>query len=213
MTRALRITSVAIIAIGSLLSGSARAEDQERALTQVQLRRILRTKIETVSEIASNPIVISAVRKQNRKSLPQVKIEQIDATWQATNDDTSFKKSLQETAAGRYFQSLIDFNESIYTEAFLTDRRGANVAAYPVTTDYWQGDEEKWRASFNDSVGEVFVGSIEFDESTKTNAIQISVPVMEQDEAIGVLTVGIRLTYVQAKYLDGRQPVEPATAP
>lgn len=173
------------------------------AFTQIQLRRLLRTKIETISEIANNPIVIGAVRKQNRKALPQAAIEQIDAQWQAESSDTAFKTSLQENEAGRYFQSLIDFNESIYSEAFVTDRRGANVAAYPATTDYWQGDEEKWSASYADGAGEVFVGKIEFDESSKTTAIQISVPVMDRNEAIGVLIVGIHLTYVQAKYLEG----------
>jgi hypothetical protein len=207
MTRVFRIIAIAFIAIGFAIAGLAVAapKTSDDGYTQIQLRRLLRTKIETISEIAHNAVIISAVRKQNRKSLPPEKIDAIDATWQATNDDTPFKKSLQENEAGRYFQSLIDFNDSIYTEAFLTDRRGANVAAYPITTDYWQGDEEKWSASFNDAIGQVFVGSIEFDQSTKTNAIQISVPVMDEDETIGVLIVGIRLTYVQAKYLDGRQ--------
>ena len=201
------------VAMGFAIAGTAIAastgETPNVGFTQTQLRRLLRTKIETVTEIANNAVVISAVRKQNRKSLPQEKIEELDAAWQATNDDTPFKKSLQENEAGKYFQSLIDFNESIYTEAFLTDRRGANVAAYPATTDYWQGDEEKWLASFNDSAGEIFVGKVAFDQSTRTKAIQISVPVMDNDKAIGVLIVGIRLSYVQAKYLEGGQAAAP----
>ncbi len=210
-----RVLAIAAVTAGFMVGGVAVAAPANPSgnggFTQVQLRRLLRTKIETISEIANNEVVVSAVRRQNRRSLSQGKIEEIDAAWQATNDDTPFKTSLQENEAGRYFQSLIDFNESIYTEAFLTDRRGANVAAYPATTDYWQGDEEKWGASFNDGAGEVFVGRIEFDQSTKTNAIQISVPIMDGDEAIGVLIVGIRLTYVQAKYLDGPK-VSPAAA-
>jgi len=213
MRRTATWVSAMTVAMGFAIAGTAIAastgETPNVGFTQTQLRRLLRTKIETVTEIANNAVVISAVRKQNRKSLPQEKIEELDAAWQATNDDTPFKKSLQENDAGKYFQSLIDFNESIYTEAFLTDRRGANVAAYPATTDYWQGDEEKWLASFNDSAGEIFVGKVAFDQSTRTKAIQISVPVMDNDKAIGVLIVGIRLSYVQAKYLEGGQAAAP----
>jgi hypothetical protein len=190
-----------------VLATAAHEETTDRqGFTRVQLRRLLRSRIETISEIANNPVVVSAVRKQNRKAMTRAKIDELDATWQASKEDTPFKVSLQENTAGRYFQSLIDFNEAIYNEAFLTDRRGANVAAYPVTSDSWQGDEEKWLRSFNAGVGEVFIGKVEFDESTKTTAIQISVPVMDHGETIGVLIFGIKLTYVQARYFEQRHP-------
>lgn len=29
-----------------------------------------------------------------------------------------------------------------YSEAFVTDMLGANVAMFPATSDFWQGDEE-----------------------------------------------------------------------
>ncbi len=34
------------------------------------------------------------------------------------------------------------------TEVFVMDARGLNVAASDVTSDYWQGDEEKFSETF-----------------------------------------------------------------
>ena len=125
------------------------------AFSQEQLKRLLRTKIETVQEIASNSAIIRAVRKQNAESQSPATIKQLDSEWTGSKKSAPFKKSLQENLVGEYFKSLIDFNDSIYNEAFLTDRNGANIAAYPATTDYWQGDEKKWTAAFNEGQGGV----------------------------------------------------------
>ena len=188
-----------------LAAGSAAADPEtasgHEAFSQTQLQRLLRTKIETVTELAHNPTIVRAVRAQNAQPQSPAQIAARDEEWRQTNEVTPFKKSLQENEVGRYFHNLIDFNDSIYNEAFLTDASGANVAAYPITSDYWQGDEKKWTAAFNDGKGATFVSPVAFDESTQTPAIQISVPVMDEGEAIGVLVVGVKLTYVQARYL------------
>jgi hypothetical protein len=86
-----------------------------------------------------------------------------------------------------------------YGEAFLTDKKGANVAAYPATSDYWQGDEEKFTASFNDGRGKIFIGAVEYDESSNTHAAQVSVPVVDKGKAIGVLIVGVTVDYIAWK--------------
>ena len=90
-------------------------------------------------------------------------------------------------------------NNSAIDEVFLTDNQGANVAAYPPTSDYWQGDEEKWTASYNNGNGVVFIGPLEYDESTQKTQVQISAPVISKDETIGVLVLGVSVDYLQAK--------------
>ena len=84
-------------------------------------------------------------------------------------------------------------------EAFVMDNQGANVATYPFTSDYWQGDEEKWSASYNGGDGKVFVGPLELDTSTQTYAVQVSAPVLDRGETIGVLVVGVTIGYLEAK--------------
>ncbi len=51
---------------------------------------------------------------------------------------------------------------------------------------------------------EFYFGEIEFDDSTQANAIQVSIPVMDKNNAIGVLTVGVKLTHIQAQILEGK---------
>ena len=73
------------------------------------------------------------------------------------------------------------------------------MAAFPATSDYMQGDEEKWSASFNGGDGRVFIGSLELDESTNTVAAQVSAPVLDRGNTIGVLVVGVTINYLQTK--------------
>lgn len=166
--------------------------------TQAELEALLKTKIRSVQHMALNPTVIRATRRQNDEKLSLDEIKQRDDDWNATEDLTHFKRSLQENDAGRFLKRVIGLNSS-FSEAFVTDNKGANVAAFPATSDYWQGDEEKWTASFNRGSGKIFLGPLEFDESTKTYAVQISAPLFDRGQTIGVLVVGVTLDYLKAK--------------
>jgi len=71
----------------------------------------------------------------------------------------------------------------------------------PLTSDYWQGDENKWSSSYNMGSGIVFINGIELDESTNTQAAQISVPIKNNGATIGVMVIGVRLSHVLSKQL------------
>jgi len=109
---------------------------------------------------------------------------------------------MSSSAIGKFLSSVIKNNADKYNEMFLTDNQGANVAAYPLTSDYWQGDEDKFINAFNNGDGKVYIGDLEFDESTKVNAIQISVPVSYGNKAIGVLVIGVKVDHIEAEKLE-----------
>lgn len=178
------------------------AAAQQIEIPPDELQELLRVKIRSVKRLAANRVVIDAVRAQNGKAMTLEEIKRIDGEWRSTKELTSFKKSLQTSPAGGYLKKHVTRNAT-YGEAFLTDNKGANVAAYPATSDYWQGDEEKFTASYNSGSGKVFVGPIEFDDSSKTHAAQISVPVMDGPKTIGVLIVGVKLDYIAWKQSRG----------
>ena len=72
------------------------------------------------------------------------------------------------------------------------DAKGCIVCESNKTSDYWQGDEEKWTRSFNEGKGQVFVSEIEYDQSTQSYVIQVSLPVKARaGAAIGAMTVSI----------------------
>ncbi|MCB1805254.1 MAG: PDC sensor domain-containing protein, partial [Candidatus Competibacteraceae bacterium] len=170
----------------------------QNELSQEDLEHLLRIKIRTVQTFALNPILIEAVRLQNEQNLSLETIQQRDEKWSGSDRLTAFKLSLQRNKAGRFLKRNVDANDAI-AEAFLTDNQGANVAAYPITSDYWQGDEEKWIEAYNNGDGKIYIGPIENDASTNMLSVQISAPVIDDTATIGVLVMGITLNYLQDK--------------
>lgn len=186
---------LAIVLASTVLSATAFAEETP---SQEELEILLKTKIRSVQHMALNPTVIRAARGQNLEQLSLEEIKARDEEWKGTESLTHFKRALQENSAGRFLKRMVGLNKS-FNEAFLTDNQGANIAAYPATSDYWQGDEEKWSGSFNGGNGRIFLGPLEYDESTKIYAVQISAPLHDRGETIGVLVVGVTLDYLNAK--------------
>ena len=166
--------------------------------SQGELQELLKVKIRTVQHMALNPILIRAARAQNSQGLSMQVITQRDDQWRATKELTPLKIELQGNAAGRFLRENVRRLEAI-NEAFLTDAQGANVAAFPPTSDYWQGDEDKWSESFNEGDGRIHVGAIELDESTQAYAAQISAPVFDRGRTIGVLVVGVTVNYLEER--------------
>lgn len=180
------------------LAGIAGVVDAQEDIARSELEDLLRVKVRTVQHMALNPLLVRAMRQQNAQGLNQEEIARRDNTWRSSKELTPFKLSLQTSPAGRFLQSQVERSSS-FNEAFLTDNQGANVAAFPATSDYWQGDEEKWTAAFNGGDGRVFIGALELDESTNTVAAQVSAPVLDRGKTIGVLVVSVTINYLQTK--------------
>lgn len=162
------------------------------------IKTLLRQKIKQIQFFAAKPHMIQAVHEQNSLKISMDEIRKRDQQWITSKKLTPFKRSLQESEAGKCVKYIVEKSGGNFNEAFLTDNQGANVAAYPATSDYWQGDEKKWQQSFNNGQGKIFIGPLEFDESTWVKAIQVSVPVKDNDTVIGVLIVGVTLDYLSS---------------
>ncbi|MGK9475612.1 PDC sensor domain-containing protein [Melioribacter sp. OK-6-Me] len=141
-------------------------------------------------KIVSNSVVVSAVESQNAKNFSLAKIKQIDSEWQNTSGLNDFMKELINNECSRYLKSLMK-QKPYLVEIFVTDNKGANVAMSNKTSDYWQGDEDKFTKCFNSGQGKIFYGKQTFDESVQTYVIQVSVPVKKGGITIGTATFGI----------------------
>lgn len=171
-------------------------------LSQEELQAILAPRIEGLNFLTRNTLLLDTVRDQNRKNVSLDEIKAIDEQWKAGK--SPLIKELQTNKAGSFLKNIIVQQADVYSEAFLTDNQGANVAAYPPTSDYWQGDETKFTAAFADGKGDVFVGPVAFDESTQSTAVQISVPMYYNNEVVGVLVIGIKVSVLEAEKLKGQ---------
>ncbi len=73
----------------------------------------------------------------------------------------------------------------------------ANVCMTDKTSDYWQGDEAKFKESYKDGQGALHVSKVKFDDSTQTYVVQVSVPVVDGSEIIGAITIGVDVDKIE----------------
>ena len=190
---------IRLIRIVTLFALTACAVYADETPTHEHLADLLKVKLRTVQHMALNPVLVGAVLEQNQEQLSLDVINRRDEDWKASKELTDMKRQLMASRAAELLRGTIG-DGSTFTEAFLTDNKGANVAVFPPTSDYWQGDEEKWTAAWADGNGEMFIGPLEYDESTNIYAVQISAPVKDGTDTIGVLVVGVSVDYVSGRH-------------
>lgn len=178
-----------------VLGGAAQATAQEAPDREKILER-LEGKLRTVRHLSFHPEIVRAVRRQNDEQLDTEVIQQRESEWRSAREETALQRQILQSAASQVLRALVERNDD-FSEVFVTDDQGANVAMYPATSDYWQGDEDKWIKAFNSGDGQLWIGDIEVDESTGLAAVQVSVPVLDQGQTIGVLVTGITQDYLQ----------------
>ena len=146
---------------------------------------------------AQDQVLLDAIRAQNARTAgySQSEIDELDAAWRAeiglSNRPTI--SPVLENAAADFLRERVAAAAGAVTEVFIMDSRGLNVAASDVTSDYWQGDEEKFSETFPKGPGSAHFADVEFDESSQTYQGQISIPVVDpaSNTVLGAMTVGV----------------------
>ena len=138
----------------------------------------------------NDAILAAAVKAQNGKGMTLDDIQSMDAKWRDTPGVADFMKPLMASECGKHLVQIMDDNPAI-VEIFVMDNQGANVCMTNKTSDYWQGDEDKFQKSFAGGAGAVFVDEVEFDDSAQAYLVQVSVPVKDGDTVIGAMTLGV----------------------
>lgn len=151
----------------------------------------------------TDAVIIEAVRAQNNKhaGLTQADIDALDKKWRAETE-ASAKPMINGLLGRDASKKLVGYKNDgagLFTEIFAMDNKGLNVAQSDVTSDYWQGDEAKWKKSFLAGPDGLFIDEVEFDESTQTYQAQVSVSIADPDsgEAIGAITVGVNVELLE----------------
>ena len=171
----------------------------EVELTAAEIEELLEVKIRFATHMAFQPNIIRAVEAQNDQKLAMAEIKARDQMWiDANGGSNSLIREITRNDIARYLQRRVENNAAI-DEVFITDNQGANVAAYPPTSDYWQGDEGKFTSSYNNGKGTVFIGPLEPDASTNKTQVQISAPIISKNETIGVLIMGVSVDYLASQ--------------
>ena len=151
----------------------------------------------SVAPWATDAAIVDALKAANAEhaNLTQADIDALDAQWRAEVDASS--KPLIDKVVGGDLSKFLSAKQQeaggMLTEVFIMDNKGLNVAQSDVTSDYWQGDEDKWQKSYGAGAGAIFVDEVEKDESTQALQTQASIAISDPatNEVIGAITVGI----------------------
>lgn len=147
-------------------------------------------------KIRKNSDIVNAVVRQNssnkNKSFNQLK--KIDEQWQVAFKvgDTKFSKTIVNQNTSLLLKQFSADSNELLSEIIIMDERGYNVAIAEMTSDYWQGDEEKFTQVYSKAEQTIFFDHIKYDASSKRFQVQVSAPFYDaQKKAIGAITLGV----------------------
>jgi hypothetical protein len=151
-----------------------------------------------IKPIIAAPIVHKAIEEQNAKfgDVSDMDVRVLDNTYRSEIQTGQWQmvKGLLGKPVSRYLKSMQDDSQGTIVEIFVTDRHGLNVGQSVATTDYWQGDEDKFLKTFARGSDEVFIDRAERDEQTQLLETQASFIIRGDDgQPIGIATVTIAI--------------------
>ena len=152
----------------------------------------VRGRVPVLRQWAADPTIVASVRRANRQARSMGAIREIDRRWQSTSGVDEFMRSILTNAGAERLRALRSRMPEI-TEAFVTDRLGANVSMTNKTSDFWQGDEDKFKRTVSAGPDGHHIEPVGFDESIQAYAVQICVPVPDGGSVIGVLVATLNL--------------------
>jgi len=160
---------------------------------QSELRQLLAPTLQRLMQL---PGLERALRQRNSTSrmLSSQTIAALDTGWvraYENNDPQSIQYLVDPTLSAQL--RAIQGENDLLTEIIITDNRGLNLAVSEITSDYWQGDEDKFTQAFGRASGSIYFGEVEYDESSRHFQVQLSLPINREKTRIGegVLVVGI----------------------
>lgn len=161
---------------------------QAFAFDEAAAKQLITDKI---SAWAASPEVIAAVKKQNETtaSYDQAKIDELDGKWKA--GDATLVDGVLSSPVSQSLKKAVEGSDGMFTEVFVMDAKGLNVAQSDKTSDYWQGDEAKFTKTFGVGPDAIDIGEVEMDESTQTYSRQLSFTLKDGATPIGAVTVGL----------------------
>lgn len=188
------LTATAMV-VAATLGSQAMANEFEPALRDLAEQKIM--------AIASDPAIVAAIQARNTETggMAEAAIIDLDKKWRAEvgGSDTPTISPVLEGDVAEMLRAIRDESEGLFTEIFVMDMVGLNVAASDTTSDYWQGDEAKWQQTYGAGAGAIHISEVELDESTQSYQSQISVAITDPatNAPIGAATFGVNIEFLE----------------
>jgi hypothetical protein len=185
------VSTVALVGVAAMWLGSASANE-----FRPQLEALLANEI---APWLSDATVVDAIKASNAEhaGLSDGDVEGLDKTWQEEADSGSgpLIDGILSNDLSAFLSERKAAMEGKVSEMFVMDNRGLNVGQSDITSDYWQGDEDKWQKTYAVGPDAVFIDEVEFDDSAEAFLSQVSKTIVDPQtgEAIGAITVGVNV--------------------
>lgn len=152
--------------------------------------------MEDAAKISNNSVITSKIKERNKahSSFTEADILKLDTSWREEVKSGTYNvvETLLSNNASKELVKIKDDSKGVYGEIFIMDNKGLNVASSDVTSDYWQGDEAKWKETYLKGAGATHISDVEFDESVQAFTAQISTAVTDETGAvIGAVTFSV----------------------
>lgn len=156
-------------------------------------------------EQLQQPVTILSVTSSNKRheGVQQAEIDKLDEAWksEAKSDDQPLIAEILSSPLSSYLLYTQAKSAGLFTEIFIMDKFGLNVGQSSVTSDYWQGDEDKFQKTFQVGPDAVFIDEPEYHDETKTWRVQVNLTIVDpaSKAAVGAATAEINLTELQRR--------------
>ncbi len=173
------------------------SKDPDPAIKIVGLSRqsnlFLEKKINQLKTLSNESVIIQATEASNEKNfnLSDEEINSFDRNWMENNSESNpLIKELLSNDCANYLRDYQKTHPEVL-EIFVMDSRGLIVGESNITSDYLQADEKKFSEVFRKYT--FWHSGLEFDESSKTYGIQISVSIKD----IGAICATLNLKNIK----------------
>lgn len=167
------------------LAAASTLEEKMKAFVETEVRAKL-----------ADPMISAAIKDANAAnfSLTPAQIQALDGEWQAdVAKSSALVKGVAESTLSSVLRDFVGASGGTITEVILMDAKGLNVAVSDVTSDYWQGDEDKFLRTFAVGPGAIHFSEVEFDESSQSYQLQVSFTITDPASGLGIgaATIGL----------------------
>ena len=194
------MTKFAALAI-VLVAAPASADNHDAAV---------RAHLDAINAWLNESVVIDAITEQTggHAGLSQSDIDRLDKQWRAETkaSDRPLINGLLARALSKHLKQVKADSQGLFSEIFVMDNKGLNVGQSDATSDYWQGDEAKWKKTYLAGAGAVFIDGIEHDESAQTFQSQVSLSIIDPKTNMVIGAVTDALFTLRFNFLKGQTP-------
>lgn len=172
-------------------------ETAVEAARQVEMQ--VTRAINEAQQLAVAPFLRTAVTEANRsyagkdESSIQSMIQDWQGRWRTRAHRNEFPLFINRIVTNTLIR-LHEIRKSDYVGILVTDNRGALVVSSIPHVEYYYGRTAWWQAVFDKGRGQTHVTDIAFDPSFGTHVLNVSVPILDEDQhaAIGAVTLLLR---------------------